>query len=395
MVDAGQSWGNIEALAGEEAFDRYYLFLDPSLEEFWTTNKVVELNDVVIDHVGRFLEPRVPSILKGINRPWYSKDATENEKNSKDKGEVNKVAKIYPVVVMAAWMDMFRWEKVARSVNSSPLVCQHIWETFGNGRPYSAEEEPFLDEIKVVAIENASRISAEIKEAVAKVEAARIQAEEEEEDRVEAIRVQEAKDEAERIEAIRIQAEKDEAERVEAAKEEMKRVAAEMKRVAAETKRIEANKARTIKRRAKVEAARAEAARAHAARLEAAKVEAERMEAKRVEAARVEIEKSEVMKVTAKKDPSRIQSAEICATKQQYIVMQEIISKDEPVEQEAAKRNVAIEKATRRQSRKETQEDAMAKDRSSREAAALAAAKAWDLAVRAVKDRGARIVFAV
>ncbi|KAF9132587.1 hypothetical protein BGW39_011765 [Mortierella sp. 14UC] len=372
MVDDEQSWGDIEALAGEEAFDRYYSVLDPGLKEFWTKNKIAQLNDAVIDHIGRFLKPRAATILKGTDRPWHSKNATDDD--DKDRAEVEKVATIYPVVVTAAWMDLFRWEKVARSVDSSPLVCQHIWETFGDGRPYSAEEEHFLDEIMAAAIEKGARISVAIKEAAVRVEAARVKAEKEEEarveaEKVEAARIQAAKEEAGRVEAARIKAAQDEADRIEAERIEAERLKAaeeEGKRVAADTKRIEANKARAIRRRAKVEATRAEVARVKAARIEAMEVEA--------------------MAAAGKRGSSRIQAAKECEAKQHAIIMQENISKEKVTKQEAARK-----KATRRQAAKEKREDAVTKDRSKRESAALAAARAWDLAVRAGKDRKAKV----
>ncbi|KAK3837970.1 MAG: hypothetical protein JOS17DRAFT_787071 [Linnemannia elongata] len=330
MMDNEQSWGDIEALAGEDAFDRYYLFLDPGLEEFWTQDKIEQLNDAVIDHVGRFLKPRAATILKGTqhhHQQWHSKNSNTKGYNDSEGEDVKKMVTIYPVVVMSAWMDLCRWEKVARSVSSSPLVCQHIWETFGDGRPFTEKEQPFLDEIKAVAIENGARISA-IKDAVARVETVKAKAAQEEADRLEAARIKAAKEEEEKIEAARIKAAQDEADRIEAEKLEAEKI----KAAEVETKRVEANKIKAMKRKAKADAAREEAEK----------------EAKARKAA-------------------KMKSGESRAAK------------------EAARAEV-----TRRHTSMEVNEDALGTSKAKRETA-LAAAKAWEIAVREMAARKAEI----
>ncbi|KAG0372826.1 hypothetical protein BGX24_012523 [Mortierella sp. AD032] len=387
MVNDEQSWGDIEALAGEDAFDRYYSFLDPSLEEFWTQDKVEQLNDAVIDQVERFLKPRAATILKGNDRQRHFKDAIVGDDH--DREEVKKVATIHPVVVMAAWMDLFRWEKVARSVNSSPLVCQHIWETFGDGRPYSEEEEPVLNEIKAAAIANGTRISA-IKQAEARVEASRVREAKQEEarievERVKAARIQAIKEEADIIEAARIKATQDEADIIEAERIETERAKAtkeEAKRVEAETKRVEAKNARAFKRKTKLEAARAEAMEIKA-KTAAAKKKAKTVAAKKL-----------AEMAAAKKDTTVTRVVKESAVKQQAI-MQENIATDGSANQEAAEQEAAGGGATRRQATKEAHGEAVVKDRAKREEAALAAAAAWDLTVRRVTARKAEVQAAV
>ncbi|KAF9125826.1 hypothetical protein BGX30_000272 [Mortierella sp. GBA39] len=354
MVDDEQSWGDIEALAGEEAFDRYYSFLDPGLEEFWTLDKIKQLNAAAIDHVGRFLKPRAATILKGTqhhHQQCHSKNNKTNGDNDSEGEDVKKAATLYPVVVMSAWMDLCRWEKVARSVSSSPLVCQHIWETFGDGRPFTEEEQHFLDEIKAAVIENVARISA-IKDAAVRVEAAKAKAAQEEADRLEAQRLEAARikatrEEEERNEAAVIKAAQDEADRNEAEILEAERIEA----TEAEAKRVEANKTRAMKRRAKADAAREEAEK-----------------------------ESKVGKVLKRKKSGDSIAAKELATRQKIILMQENIARQE----------AAMAEVTRRQTAKEANEYAQGTSKAKRETA-LAAAKAWEKAVRGVVARKAEI----
>ncbi|KAG0310098.1 hypothetical protein BGZ97_012802 [Linnemannia gamsii] len=335
MVDDEQSWGDIETLAGEEAFDRYYSFLDPGLEDFWTREKIEQLNDAVIDHVGRFLKPRAAIILKGNHQQWPSKNSITtsggcSDTNNNNKVEdVKKVATIYPVVVISAWMDMSRWEKVATSVRSSTLVCQHIWSTFGDGRPFTEEEQPYLDEIKAIAIENTARISA-IKEAATRMEAAKTKA---------------AQEEADRLEAERLEAEKIEAAKV-------------------ETKRVEANKIRVMKRKAKTDA------------FEEEEEEREAMTRK---------------SATRKRESSETRVAKELAVRQQKIAMQqENIAREKAAMEGRAKHEIAKAEATRIQVAKEVNEDAPGTSKAKRETA-MAAAKAWETAVRGVAARKAEL----
>ncbi|KAF9272611.1 hypothetical protein BGZ88_004589, partial [Linnemannia elongata] len=343
MVDNEQSWGDIESLAGEEAFDRYYSFLDPGLEEFWTLDKIEQLNDAVMDHVGRFLKPRAVTILKGTQHHHLQSHTKNNNNNNNNNGnsegeDVKKVATIYPVVAMSAWMDPCRWEKVARSVSSSSLVCQHIWETFGDGRPFTEEEQPFLDEIKAIAIENGARISA-IKDAAARVEAAKAKAAQEEADRLEAqrleaARIKAAKEEEERIEAAAIKAAQDEADRIEAERSETEKIEA----AEAEAKRVVARKIKATKRKAKADAAREEAEKEsediEAKRVEAKKINATKRKAK-VDAAREEVEKeAKASKVAKNKKPGESRAAKALAVRQQNILMQENIAKEETAREE-------------------------------------------------------------
>ncbi|KAG9064866.1 hypothetical protein KI688_003127 [Linnemannia hyalina] len=350
MVDDEQSWGDIEALAGEEAFDRYYSFLDPGLEEFWTLDRIKQLNDAVIDHVGRFLKPRAETILKGTQKhhhqQWHSKNNKTNGDNDSEGEDVKKVATLYPVVVMSAWMDMCRWEKVARSVDSSPLVCQHIWETVGDGRPFTEEEQHVLDEIKVAVIENGARVSA-IKDAAARVEAAKAKAAQEEADRLEAAGIKAAREEEGRIEAAVIKAAQDEADRNEAERLEAERI----KAAEAEAKRVEAKKTKAVKRRAKADAAREKAEK-----------------------------ESKVGKVLKRKKSGDSIAAKELATRQKIILMQENIARQE----------AALTEVTRRQTAKEVNEDARGTSKVKRETA-LAAAKAWEMAVRGMVARKAEI----
>ncbi|KAF9157012.1 hypothetical protein BG015_008515 [Linnemannia schmuckeri] len=377
MVDDEQSWGDIEAFAGVEAFDRYYSFLDPGLEEFWTRDKIEQLNDTVIDLVVRSLKPCAATILKGTHhhQQWHSKNnnnsmTTSNRasgnNNDSESEDAKKIATIYPVVVMSAWMDMFRWEKVARSVSSSPLVCQHIWQTFGDGRPFTKEEQPFLDAIKAAAIENGARISA-IKEATARVEAAKAKAAQEEADRLEVerlevIRIQAAKEEEERNEAARIKAMQEEADKLDAERLEEERIVA----AEAAAKRVEANKIRAMKRKAKADAAKADTAKADAAREEAEKEAKARKSAK-------------------KKKSSESRAAKGLTARQQNVVMQKKIGRKEATKQKTARAG-----ATRGQTAIEVNEDTFGTSKTKREKA-VAAAKAWEIAVRGVAARKAEI----
>ncbi|KAG0282336.1 hypothetical protein BGZ96_000588 [Linnemannia gamsii] len=347
MVDDEQSWGDIEALAGEEAFDRYYSFLDPGLVEFWRQDKIEQLNDAVIDQVGRFLKPRAATILKGNYQQWLSKYNTTTiggceDTNSNSEGDdIRKLATIYPVVVASAWMDLFRWEKVARSVCSSPLVCQHIWDTFGDGRPFTEEEQPYLDEIKALAIENGARIST-IKAARIEARKAKIAQEERERleaDRLEAARLQAAKEDAERIEAARIKAVQDEADRREAERLETEKI---------EAKRVEANKTKAMKRKAKADALREED----------------------------EGEAKAWKPVTRKKEYSRTRAAHQLTARQQKIVMQENIALEEAAKEERAKQEAAKNAFGTNKAKRET---------------AMAAAKAWATAVREGAARKAEL----
>jgi hypothetical protein len=370
MVDDEQSWGDIETLAGEEAFDRYYSFLDPGLEDFWTREKIEQLNDAVIDHVGRFLKPRAATILKGNHQQWPSKNSITtsggcSDTNNNNKMEdVKKVATIYPVVVISAWMDMSRWEKVATSVRSSTLVCQHIWSTFGDRRPFTEEEQPYLDEIKAIAIENTARISA-IKEAATRMEAAKTKAAQEEadrleEERLEAARFHAAKEEAEKIDATRIKTVEDEADRREAEKLEAEKIEA----AKVETKRVEANKIRVMKRKAKTDA------------FEEEEEERETMTRK---------------SATRKRESSETRVAKELAVRQQKIAMQqENIAREKAAMEGRAKHEIAKAEATRIQVAKEANEDAPGTSKAKREAA-MAAAKAWETAVRGVAARKAEL----
>ncbi|KAF9542530.1 hypothetical protein EC957_001899, partial [Mortierella hygrophila] len=349
MVDDEQSWGDIESLAGEEAFDRYYSFLDPGLEEFWTMDKIKQLNDAVINHVGRFLKPRAATILQGTqhhhHQQWHSKNNKTNGDNDSEGEDVKKVTTLYPVVVMSAWMDLCRWEKVAGSVGSSPLICQHIWETFGDGRLFTEEEQHFLDEIKAAVIENGARISA-INDAAARVEAVNAKAAQEEADRLEAARIKAAREE-ERIEAAVIKAVQDEADRDEAERLEAERIGA----AKAKAKRVEANKVRAMKRRAKADATREEGEKG-----------------------------SKVGKVLKRKKSGDSIAAKELATRQKIILMQENIARQE----------AAMAEVTRRETAKEVNEDARGTSKAKRETA-LAAAKAWEMAVRGTVARKAEI----
>lgn len=356
MVDAEQSWGDIEALAGEEAFDRYYSFLDPGLEEVWTLNKIEQLNDAVIDQVGRFLKPRAATILRGNHQQWLSKYSTTTfqgcgDTNGNNEGEdIRKVATIYPVVVASAWMDLFRWEKVARSVSSSPLVCQHIWDTFGDGRPFTEEEQPYLDGIKALAIENGARISA-IKEAAARIEARKTKIAQEEmerleADRLEAARLQVAKEEAERIEAARIKAAQDEVDRRKTERLEAEKVEA----AKVEAKWVEANKAKAMKRKAKADAFREED----------------------------EGETKAWKPATRKKDYNRAGAAKGLTARQQ-------------INNTVMRKNIALEKAAKdERAKQEVAKVALGTNKAKREAA-MAAAKAWATAVREVAARKAEL----
>ena len=146
-----------------------------------------------------------------------------------------------------------------------------------------------------------------------RLEAERIAAEKAEQERLEAERIEAEKAEqerleAERIEAERIAAEKAEQERLEAERLEAERIAAEK----AEQERLEAERIEAERIAAeKAEQERLEAERLEAERIAAEKAEQERLEAERIEAERIAAEKAEQERLEAE----RIEAERIAAEK--------------------------------------------------------------------------------
>ncbi|KAI1316987.1 hypothetical protein EDD11_009145 [Mortierella claussenii] len=105
MVDDGHSWADIEAVAGEAAFDRYYCMLDPDLAEFWTLDAITTLNTTVRE-------------LAGPSSFAYN---------------VGYVDDIQPLD------DGLPWDAIAKKIKSTVGQCSHVWRTFGDGRPASEE----------------------------------------------------------------------------------------------------------------------------------------------------------------------------------------------------------------------------------------------------------------
>ena len=146
-----------------------------------------------------------------------------------------------------------------------------------------------------------------------RLEAERIAAEKAEQERLEAERIEAEKAEqerleAERIEAERIAAEKAEQERLEAERLEAERIAAEK----AEQERLEAERIEAERIAAeKAEQERLEAERLEAERIAAEKAEQERLEAERLEAERIAAEKAEQERLEAE----RIEAERIAAEK--------------------------------------------------------------------------------
>ncbi|KAF8937496.1 hypothetical protein BGZ58_002601 [Dissophora ornata] len=104
MIDSGNSWTDIEAIAVKEIFDRYYDILDPELGNFWTIKAIARLNQLVLDH----RSPASPSTS---------------------------------AVVPATVGNEFPWNKIADIMDSTTGACKYVWWTFGDGRPISEEDQ--------------------------------------------------------------------------------------------------------------------------------------------------------------------------------------------------------------------------------------------------------------
>ncbi|KAG0360809.1 hypothetical protein BGZ54_009384 [Gamsiella multidivaricata] len=106
MIDNGHSWAEIEEIAGEGAFDRYYHSLDPDLESYWSIEAIAKLD----------------SIVQGFLA--VAPITTQAGDDSVDVGEG------------------LSWEKISDDIGSTmPGICMYVWTTFGNGRPLSEEEK--------------------------------------------------------------------------------------------------------------------------------------------------------------------------------------------------------------------------------------------------------------
>ncbi|KAF9942174.1 hypothetical protein BGZ67_002811 [Mortierella alpina] len=227
MINDNSSWADIEAVAGAEAFDRYYTMLDPDLEAFWDKEAMIRLNKIVW------------GLIQGNNKAGDSNSDLDLAAMT-----TTTATTIVPTAAdLAVLADGLPWDKIAARMDSSGAVCRHIWSTFGDGRPLSEQERVLL------AMEEKRRrrriqLEKQEQERVAREkERARIKAEKQEQERVakekEQARIKAEKQEQERIAKEKVQA------RIKAEKQEQERVAKEKEKA-----RIKAEKqeqARTIK----------------------------------------------------------------------------------------------------------------------------------------------------
>ncbi|KAG0208215.1 hypothetical protein BGX28_000742 [Mortierella sp. GBA30] len=290
MIDDGHTWGEIELVAGNEAYDRYYSLLDPDLAEFWSLEAIDRLNGLV-------------SNVKQIQQ--------HGSNISTDKNNILPLALTddFPTVV-----DAIPWETIAKSMDSDGGVCKRIWTTFGDGRPLAEQEQALLREEKAkeqaqiqAEKEEQKRVAAENERIAA--EQARIAADQV---RIAADQVRIAADQekarvkAEREERNRMAVEKERA-RLKAKRERLKRIAAEKRRITLEKERIaaEEEKRRLAKEKAK-ENRRLEAEKR---RFEAEKKILEAEEKKRLEAEEKRLKAEENKKLEAE-EKKRLQAEE-------------------------------------------------------------------------------------
>ncbi|CAO3566865.1 unnamed protein product [Mortierella alpina] len=214
MINDNSSWADIEAVAGAEAFDRYYTMLDPDLEAFWDKETMVRLNSVVWGYV------------QHGNKPGDSSSELDAASATMTMTTTTARVTLAPTAAdLAVLSDGLPWEKIAGDMNSSAEVCQHIWSTFGDGRPLSEQERVLL------AMEEKRRrrrmqVEKQEQERVAKEkEKARIKAEKQERERI-AAEVEQARIKTEKQEQERMAEEKEQA-RIKAEKQEQERIAKE------------------------------------------------------------------------------------------------------------------------------------------------------------------------
>ncbi|KAF9963717.1 hypothetical protein BGZ65_000263, partial [Modicella reniformis] len=118
MIERGHSWADIEAIAGEGAFERYYAMLDPELESIWTLARITSLNQVVQQHC-----------TTAISRAIHSSYSIMKNDKCED-------------------ISLLPWEKISESLGQPAGACMHVWRTFGDGRLSSEEEKPINIEEK-------------------------------------------------------------------------------------------------------------------------------------------------------------------------------------------------------------------------------------------------------
>ncbi|KAF9965739.1 hypothetical protein BGZ70_004218 [Mortierella alpina] len=233
MINDNSSWADIEAIAGAEAFDRYYTMLDPDLEAFWDKATVIRLNKAVWGFVQQGDQPGDSSSELDAASTTTTTTTTTTTR-----------ATLAPTATdLAALADGLPWEKIASDMNASAEVCRHIWSTFGDGRPLSEQERVLL------AMEERRRrrrmqVERQEQERVAKEkERARIKAEKQERERI-AAEEEQARIKAEQQEQERVANEKEQA-RLKAEKQEQERVAKEKEKARIKAEKQE--RARAIK----------------------------------------------------------------------------------------------------------------------------------------------------
>ncbi|KAF9571639.1 hypothetical protein EC968_000306 [Mortierella alpina] len=317
MINDNSSWADIEAVAGTEAFDRYYTMLDPDLEAFWDKEAMIRLNKIVWGFV-----------VQGNKLG----DSSSSSSSSLDSDLASAMTTAPTTADLAVLADGLPWEKIAVSMDASAAVCRHIWSTFGDGRPLSEQERVLL------AMEDRRRRR---RLQIEKQEQERI-AREQERARIKAEKKQEQERVAKEEEQARLKAEELERERV--AKEEAK---AWLKAEKQEQERIAKEEAKARTQAKKQARARIKADKEKWARLAAEQVQEQRERAaseKKATEARLRAEESDRLAQTSAESEglkSSLSSAE-CAT--------ELVTDSEVPNGDAASRSRAeLEVTTRHQ----------------------------------------------
>ncbi|ORZ26824.1 hypothetical protein BCR41DRAFT_347972 [Lobosporangium transversale] len=228
MINNGHSWADIEAVAGDTAFDRYYSVLDPVLKNLWTPNAIERLNTVVRDHAAELLEEAASEAIrigtkaakakvKAAALPLLTSTTTDSSPSFSIEDDTNADTNIDTNIEdKLLW-----WDCIARGVNSTANTCLYIWSTFGDGRPLPEDEvEEERKRIQKIREQTQRRIQIEINTARKLFEreiAARTKAEKEEQEWLDAIRLAADKKEQRKLQAARHAAEIKEKQRLFAA----------------------------------------------------------------------------------------------------------------------------------------------------------------------------------
>ncbi|KAG0329721.1 hypothetical protein BG004_002273 [Podila humilis] len=118
MVILGCPWAEIERIAGEVAFERYYTQLDPALKEFWTPKEIARLDTKAGAHVDKWVQDRSIGAER-IGSPSL------------------------PLVLHVE--DDIQWSLIGVQFATTGSVCMGIWTRFGNGRPRSSHDKQTME----------------------------------------------------------------------------------------------------------------------------------------------------------------------------------------------------------------------------------------------------------